>query len=148
MTTLLIPPPAVPVEVTAEQVVAWLLRPGSGWTLARSTGDDRAFYRERSDAYAFLLDGDVQRESIEQIARAEHRHPLAVAEEIAGPSRGEVGARCAPSDRTLGRALCRFREAGARAQARGRRLSAEEAFEIATDDEDDRAARVAGESEE
>lgn len=96
MTRVRIAPPDTEEDITAEQVAAYLLRPGSGWAPARSTGRDRAFYRERSDAYAFALDGEVQRETIEQIARAEVRHPFDVLAAIVGPARAaSVGRACA-----------------------------------------------------
>ena len=151
MTRVRVAPPDIEEDITAEQVAAYLL--ARGWIQYASTPYWRTFtlglctvnvpgnYNERNERRLA--------EAITDIARAEGRHPSAVLAAIAGPARAaSVGRACAPDDRTIGRALCRFREAGARAQARGRRLSAEEAFEIAADDETDIHARGAGEESE
>lgn len=101
MTTLLIPPPAVPVDVTAEQVVAYLL--ARGW-MGLGTAHGRTLFERRGSVVfvplgaagpAYYAEMWSLGETIEQIARAEGRHPLAVAEEIAGPARGaSVGMGC------------------------------------------------------
>lgn len=97
MTRIRVAPPDIEEDITAEQVAAYLLRPGSGWVQVRWFGDDRVYCHERSNVHAFAIGGDVQRETIHDIARAEGRHPSAVLADIVGPARAaSVGRACGP----------------------------------------------------
>lgn len=138
MTTLHIPPPAVPVEVTAEQVVAYLLRPGSGWVEMTALSSPhyiefelRPRAHDQNDGACGVPREACKRpipnmlEAIADIARAEGRHPLAVAEEIAGPARAAgVGARCrgagTSEDYDSGRVKCMARGMAHRWRAEAR----------------------------
>ena len=169
MTTLHIPPPAVPVEVTAEQVVAYLLRPGSGWVEMTALSSPhyiefelRPRAHDQNDGACGVPREACKRpipnmmEAIDDIARAEHRHPLAVAEEIAGPARAaSVGVACrGDEDRAsiLARARCRVKMSLAHSQAERAEQEAKRAEREAllghTETVDnDSAAHGAGESE-
>ena len=99
MTTILITQPAVP--VTAEQVVAYLLR--TGWECIGDASDEWDQYmspvgrrftgwpRDAADSPHYM------QTAIEDIARAESRPALDVLADILGPVAGTVGVGCEPA---------------------------------------------------
>lgn len=100
MTTVHIAPPAIPQEVTAEQVAAYLLRPGSGW-VEQPPNPWRRFVRQPwplvvSVPREGLFDARAQMEiTIIDIARAEGLHPSGVLAAIVGPAVGVAsGVEC------------------------------------------------------
>ncbi len=123
MTRIRIPAPDIEADVTAEQVEAYLLRPGSGWTERNDpTGYFRVFERgadsarfpakESAKDYAYWLGGCV-----DDIARAEGRLPSAVLADITGPACGVAGVGCrGEEDRAaqLSRVRCHLKMAAAR----------------------------------
>ncbi len=144
MTTILITPPPIACEVTAEQVAAYLLRPGSGWVEWSTVNTTRAFRIEAIDPVLVLVSREPSADTIEAIARAEGRYPSAVLADIVGPARAaSVGVACVTGeslDERVNRTRCAMRAATER---HARRLRLERATEDA-----DSAARGAGESEE
>jgi len=101
VTTILITPPPAPFTITAEQVVAYLLREGSGWRedQPRHNGMRRFVTTLYGKDYRIAIHtnpGDKKwlALSIKSIAIGELRPALAVAEDIAGPVVGTVGVGC------------------------------------------------------
>ena len=145
MTRVRIPQPDTEEDVSAEQVAAYLLRPGSGW-VEQCPNPWRRFARPPwprvvSVPRAGLFDASAQMEiTIHDIARAEDRHPSAVLADIVGPARAaSVGARCrgvgTSEDYEPGRVKCMVRMMAVRWRAANGADRAD-------------AARGAGESEE
>ena len=109
MTRVRIAPPATEEDVSAEQVAAYLLRPGSGWVEMTALSSPHYTEFELRPRAPDQNDGacGVPREAckrpipsmlecIHDIARAEGRHASAVLADIVGPARAaSVGARCA-----------------------------------------------------
>ncbi len=143
MTRIRIPAPDIEADVTAEQVAAYLLRPGSGWAerndptgyfreFERGAGSTRFAAKESAKDYAYWLGGCV-----DDIVRAEGRHPSAVLADIEGPARGSgipsrgETAECGPGPgaplyRTdIERAKCKLRMVLARKAAEHQERDAE-----------------------
>ena len=93
MTTILITQPAVPADITAEQVVAYLLRPESGWREIIWNGSRRFVHDGAQISIALSRVLDL---TIEDIARAESRPAIDVLADILGPVAGTVGVGCEP----------------------------------------------------
>ena len=95
MTRVRIVPPDAEEDVSAEQVAAYLLRPGSGWVEWSTVNTTRAFRMEVT-ATTVIVSVEPDAVCIKRIARAEDRHPSAVLADIVGPARpASVGVRCA-----------------------------------------------------
>ena len=142
MTRVRIAPPDTEEDVSAEQVAAYLLRPGSGW-VEQCPNPWRRFARPPwprvvSVPRAGLFDASAQMEiTIHDIARAEQRHPSAVLADIVGPARAaRVGAECYAGSTS-------FEEAKARFECKARKGLIKWMTKPG-----DSAARGAGESEE
>ena len=149
MTRVRIAPPATEEDVSAEQVTAYLLRPGSGWVEMTdlSTPSFAEFERNpdghghNDGACGVPREGNKRMaanlvEAIHDIARAEQRHPSAVIDDIVGPARAaSVGAECYSGSAS-------FEEAKARFECKARMGLVKWMKPPA-----DRAARGAGESE-
>lgn len=95
MVDVLIPREPIPVALTAEQVVAYLLRPGSGWVEVPTLNTARAFRWEADDPMIVVVGRNANALPIEGIAFAEDRPALDVAQDIAGPAVGVGGVGCA-----------------------------------------------------
>lgn len=99
MTRVRIPAPDIEADVSAEQVVAYLLR--EGWTHGGSNVEQtwRYFRRGRKRIEVPVLP-EMRRSAtllasiVEDIGIATKRHPSAVLADIVGPARGVEGARC------------------------------------------------------
>ncbi len=115
MTTLHLTPPAVAHEVTAEQVVAYLI--AKGWEERRRDHGWRVF---RRGARIIEAPGDVEwhhtasvlTDVIAEIARLESRHPTAVLASILGPAVGVSGVGC--GGESWARAACSAKMGGYR----------------------------------
>ena len=101
MTTILITPPAVPCDVTAEQVVAYLL--AKGWRdISICPLPPTLWQKFRRDTFTVDVPLDSRladhaallTECIGKIARAENRPALDVLADILGPEVGTVGVGC------------------------------------------------------
>jgi len=99
VTRIRIPAPDIEADVSAEQVVAYLL--ASGWaenmdSIIPHEPGPHPFERGGHEVYfADGWDGVFLSRTIKAIARAEQRHPSAVLADIVGPARGVDGAVCA-----------------------------------------------------
>ena len=81
-------------NVSAEQVVAYLLRPESGWREIIWTGSRRFVHDGAQISIALSRVLDL---TIWDIARAESRPALDVLADILGPVAGTVGVGCEPA---------------------------------------------------
>lgn len=103
MTTILIPRDPVPVDITAEQVVAYLLRTGSGWTKGGVDRFDRRIYAYGKACVYYTEDArEANRKTalvsvLRAIASIEGRPALDVLTDIIGPAVGTVGVGCEPA---------------------------------------------------
>lgn len=101
MTRVRTPPPDIEADITAEQVVAYLLR--EGWTERGKSRGQRIFRRGQRHVERIGLTeegrandpGASLARTITDIARAEGRHPSAVLADIEGPVWGVGGRVCA-----------------------------------------------------
>lgn len=163
MTRVSIPGPDIEADVSAEQVAAYLLRPGSGWRYTGlSTEQGWQIFRHGRKRADLPVDPKMRRRAsmlasvIDDIARAEGRHPSAVLADIVGPavgsgipSRGET-AECGPGPGVpiyatdIERSKCMFRGRLALRAAEDRRESARQGERRALiDAADDESAREA-----
>ena len=169
MTRVRIPRPDTEEDITAEQVAAYLLRPGSGWVEMTALSSPHYIEFEFRPRAPDQNDGacGVPREAckrpipsmlecIHDIARAEGRHPSAVLAAIVGPARAaSVGAACrGEEDRAsiLARARCRVKMSLAHSQAEraeqeAKRAEREALLGYAETAEDSAARGAGGESE-
>lgn len=156
MTRILVPAPPIEADVSAAQVTAYLL--ARGWVQVDGSPTFVEFERNgaacgvpREESYRFA--SSSMREAIDDIARAEGRHPSAVLADIVGPavgsgipSRGET-AECGPGPNALpyqtdiNRAKCKMRMYFARQAAE------QAAARVDVETDEDGAAHGAEESD-
>ena len=159
MTRVRVPGPDIEADVSAEQVAAYLLRPGSGWRYTGlSTEQCWQIFRHGRKRADLPVDPKMRRRAsmlasvIDDIARAEGRHPSAVLADIVGPavgsgipSRGET-AECGPGPGVpiyatdIERSKCMFR---ARLTLQRIERERREASRVYVETADDESAREA-----
>ena len=120
MTHVRIPAPDLEADVSAEQVVAYLL--GSGWVEVDVSPPRPLRRLKRLAPPAYVIEvathdqigaGTWLALAISDIARAEGRHPSAVLADVEGEVRGSAGAACQPGP-DLDRSKCKLRMTVAR----------------------------------